>query len=163
MVRELNTFELAERQRLSQDVVAGFVKREHTIEIMRLKIQIILLGVITQTLSMLRQYDEQVEKTPKDVEQSDRLRVNFYYLVEVVIPYTLDMDFLDGVKVTVESTLEMYLTLSRKVTSIESRAVPNYNSEHNVQKMLRWDVETNKYVIEPTLAREYKRAKSSHQ
>ena len=159
MVRELNTFELAERQRLSHDVVAGFVKSEHTIEIVRLKIQIILLGVITQTLSMVQQYDEQVEKTTKDIEQCDRLKTNFYYLSDIIIPHTLEMDFLDGIKLTVESGLEMYLSLSRKVTLMEHRAVPNYNSEHNVQKMLRWDNAANKYMIEPTLAREFKRAK----
>ena len=114
------------------------------------------IGVINQAMTELRRYAGQVE-----TEHCKRLEVNIGYLIEVVIPYALKLDFLDGVKVTFESSIKMYMKLTRKLSAIENRAVPTYNSEPNVQQMLRWDEDAHMYVVEPTRAREFKRRKSS--
>ena len=57
VIRELNTFELAERRRLSCDVIAGFVLAENTKNIVQKKIEMVILSVCIQAKTQLSHHD----------------------------------------------------------------------------------------------------------
>ena len=90
---------------MSHDVTAGLVDPKNSIEIIKLKIEMILLAVMTQTLTMLEHYEEEDEK--KDAYA--RLKLNLGYLTDIVIPYTLKMDLLNGIELNSKKPLN-YIT-----------------------------------------------------
>jgi len=252
VIRELNTFELAERERLSREVLAGFIKVEDPLKIVRMKIEAILFGVIHQGLAEIEHF--QTVRETRTIEQKramirvklvkqflrldvrkrrrtnaedvyvphgiegvlsclaydpkmfpagpkgpqgafwdhmldilgpprshgerthvqrlyvafsdvlfqelfDQVEKNLEYLTEIVIPHVLELSFLDGLELTVESTLAKYLELTRQLTIIENMSVPSYNSEQSVKSLVEWDQTDRKYKIEPNVLREWKRSK----
>ena len=83
-MRELNTFEIAERQRLSVIILGGFITTNPR-EIVEKKVEMILLGVIAQCLNQLSHYDgmrvdneQQLKEKDKIKEEMDMLRKNFF-------------------------------------------------------------------------------------
>jgi len=158
-VRELNTFENAERNRLSKDVQAGLVDPKNSIEIIQIKVEMILLAVMTQTLTMIEGYEAQVEMTDQDIATLSRAKLNFGYLTDIVIPYTLQLSFIDGIELSSAKVLELYYMLSRKVQKLENRVVVAYNSEPEVKNMMHWCNIEQKYTIDATAARLAKKPK----
>ena len=144
---------------MSNDVQAGLVDPKNTIEIIKIKVEMILLAVMTQTLSMIEGYDEQLEKTAEDNVAHARAKLNFGYLTDIAIPYALRMDFIDGIELSAAKSQQMYYTLSTKVQKLENRVVTSYNSEPNVKAMLDWSSVENKFVINATAARLSKKPK----
>ena len=69
VVRELNMFELAERRRLSADVKIGLVRIEDVKAIVAAKVEIVLLGVINQSLVELRHFNEMPTSASKVKEE----------------------------------------------------------------------------------------------
>ena len=70
VIRELNTFELAERRRLSCDVIAGFVLVENTKNIVQKKIELVILAVCIQAKSQLNHHDS-CDQNPIEKEKNN--------------------------------------------------------------------------------------------
>jgi len=144
---------------LSKDVQAGLVDPKNSIEIIQIKVEMILLAVMTQTLTMIEHFEAQVEKTAVDKESLSRAKLNFGYLTDIVIPYTLQLSFIDGVELSSAKVLQLYYMLSRKVQKLENRVVCSYNSEPDVKAMMHWSELEHKYTIDATAARLAKKPK----
>ena len=85
VVRELNMFELAERRRLSADVKIGLVRIEDVNAIVAAKVEIVLLGVINQSLVELRHFNEMPTSASKVKEEPamKSLKTNLEYLINI--------------------------------------------------------------------------------
>ena len=161
MTRELNIFEQAERKRIAFDIMSGFIKKEDIFTILKRKIELILLGVIAQSVTELRHYEGNVENTTAENDAIQRLQLNLDYLIETIIPVTLNMNFLEGVKVNVETITKMYYQIGRNLNKVENRVVPGYNVEFEVDRVARWNDVESKCMIGPKLLREAKRYKTA--
>jgi len=144
---------------LSKDVQAGLVDPKNSIEIIQIKVEMILLAVMTQTLTMIEHFEAKVEKTDEDKDAQARAKLNFGYLTDIVIPYTLQLSFIDGIELSSAKVLQLYYMLSRKVQKLENRVVVGYNSEPDVKGMMHWSELEHKYTIDATAARLSKKPK----
>ena len=154
VVRELNMFELAERRRLSADVKIGLVRIEDVKAIVAAKVEIVLLGVINQSLVELRHFNEMPTSASKVKEEPamKRLKTNLEYLITIVVPFGLELKFLDGVEKTVEGTIARYNELSRTLFHLENYVIPCYNSEKPVMDLVEWDEAVEKYKLQARLS-----------
>jgi hypothetical protein len=135
IIRELNTFELAERRRLSFDVRAGFVIIENCPGILRKKIELIFVAVVIQAKTELRHHDEE-EQNPVEKEknswQMERLRKNLKYFIEIIAPFAVNLKGLPPVEHPVEDHCNRYRELNRELKTLENYCVSPYNNERSV-------------------------------
>ena len=125
ILRELNVFEEAERERLAAAVTAGFVEREKTIEIATLKVKLVLLGLAQQCAAEIEAYekfenDYHLKGWRIDDEKRRsawRLKKNYHYLVSIIEPEHLaHLGFLKGVDpYDPKALFEQYKILGRSI------------------------------------------------
>ena len=151
----MNKFENAERVRISHDVTAGLVDPRSSIQIIQYKMEMIITAVLTQTLTML-EYQETQEQKDKNYA---RLRLNCDYFTDIVIPHSLKLDLLNGLQLTAQNMLDLYLDLSHRVQALENRVIVSYNSEPNIKALITWDEHKQRYHIDATTSRLSKKPK----
>ena len=125
ILRELNVFEDAERERLAAAVTAGFVERENTREIATLKVKLVLLGLAQQCSAEIEDYDKfesnynlkgwRIDDEKK--RSAWRLKKNYHYLIHIVEPEHLaHIGFLKNLNpYNSEELLSEYKTLGRYI------------------------------------------------
>ena len=115
------------------------------------KIQLIILGALTQGLKEIEHYDSLEDGSQKDylTKATMRLKINLKYLVDMVIPVSLKMSgMLKDLNVdSSSSTLSRYLEIAREIMVIEQWVVQPYNAEDNVGDLVEWDVEKGVYKL----------------
>ena len=126
VVRELNMFELAERRRLSADVKIGLVRIEDVKAIVAAKVEIVLLGVINQSLTELRHFSEMPTSASKVKEEPamKRLKTNLEYLINIAVPFGLELEFSDRAEKAVEGAIAKRNELSRASLHLEGYVTP---------------------------------------
>ena len=114
--RELTSFEMAERKRLSYSIKLKLITALQVPKLIESKMHLIILGAMTQSLKEIEHYDKLEDGTEKEYmkKATMRLKINFKYLVEVVIPYSLKMSgMLKGLNVdSSSSTLSRYFEIA---------------------------------------------------
>ena len=114
-------------------------------KLIKSKIQLIILGALTQGLKEIEHYDSLEDGSQKDylTKATMRLKINLMYLVDMVIPVSLKMSgMLKDLNVdSSSSTLSRYLEIAREIMVIEQWVVQPYNAEDNVGDVVEWDVE----------------------
>ena len=152
--RELTSFEIAERKRLSYSIKLNLIAREDVPTLMEYKIQLIILGAMTQSLKEIEQYDGLEEGIEKEYMEKDmmRLKTNMKYLVEIVIPHGLQMSvMLKGLTVdSSSSTWSRYLEIAHDIKVVEQWIVQPFNAEVNVGALVEWDNENFQYKLKST-------------
>ncbi len=91
IIRELNIFELAERRRLSCDVIAGFVLAESTKNIVQKKIEMVILTVCIQAKTELSHHDSGDENPTEMHWQIETLRKNLKYLIDIFVTFSVNL------------------------------------------------------------------------
>lgn len=138
---------------------AGFIKHPPH-EIVQKKIEAILICVICQGKSEIEDLRPRIDTaTEAEKAQVKRTQTNLEYLTEMVIPEVLQLSFLDGVELTVESSTKLYLELTRELTRLENLSVPSYNSERCVDSIVKWCNVERKYVMDANLLRQWRKAR----
>ena len=127
IIRELNTFELAERRRLSCDVNAGFVSVENTKSIVQKKIEMVILTVCIQAKTQLSHHDSG-DQTEKDW-QIEILRKNLRYLIDIIVPFSVNLKNFVSVERSVADDQLRYTELNRELKTLENYVVSPYNNE----------------------------------
>ena len=121
---------------------------------MEYKIQLIILGAMTQSLMKIEHYDGLEDGIEKEYMKKDmmRLKTNMKYLVEIVIPHGLEMSImLKGLTVdSSSSTLSRYLEIAHDIKVVEQWIVQPFNVEDNVGALVEWDNETLQYKLKST-------------
>ena len=147
IVRELNTFEIAERHRLSILILSGFVKIDSPMDIVHKKVEMIILGVIAQSLEELSNYDSmRVESEKAKIEKdTERLRRNYTYFIELILPIVLQVDCIRG-SLNFKTVMDKYFELGRELHKIEQLVVTAYNCELNIDSQVEWDDGLKRYV-----------------
>ena len=149
MVREYNSFELAERRRLSFDVQAGFVQVENCKKIVDKKVELIFVAVVIQCQMELSSYDEP-DQNPVEKKKNEwlitRLRKNLKYLVEIVGPFVLKLK-IDGDVKNIEAMKDRYVVLNRELRGLENYTVSPYNNEKSVMDIVKWDDKLSEYRL----------------
>jgi hypothetical protein len=130
IIRELNTFELAERRRLSCDVKAGFVLVENTKSIVQKKIEMVILTVCIQAKTQLSLHDS-CDQTEKDW-QIEILRKNLKYLIDIIVPFSVNLKNFVSVERSVADDQLRYTELNRELKTLENYVVSTYNNERSV-------------------------------
>ena len=152
--RELTSFEIAERKRLSYSIELNLIAREDVPTLMEYKMQLIILGAMTQSLKEIEHYDGLEDGIEKEYMKKDmmRLKTNMKYLVEIVIPHGLKMSImLKGLTVdSSTSTLSRYLEIAYDIKVVEQWIVHPFNDEDNVGALVEWDNETLQYKLKST-------------
>ena len=94
--RELSRFEMAEGKRLSYSIKLNLIAKEDVPTLIEYKIQLIVLGAMTQSLKEIEHYDKLEDGIEKEYMKKDmmRLKTNMKYLVEIVIPHGLKMSIM---------------------------------------------------------------------
>ena len=69
-----------------------------------------------------------------------------------MVPFGLELKFLDGVEKTVEGTIARYNELSRTLFHLENYVIPCYNSEKPVMDLVEWDDAVEKYKLQARLS-----------
>ena len=120
-------------------------------KLIKSKIQLIILGALTQGLKEIEHYDSLEDGSQKDylTKATMRLKINLKYLVDMVIPVSLKMSgMLKDLNVdSSSSTLSRYLEIAREIMVIEQWVVQPYNAEDNVGDLVEWDVEKGVYKL----------------
>ena len=120
-------------------------------KLIKSKIQLIILGALTQGLKEIEHYDSLEDGSQKDylTKATMRLKINLKYLVDMVIPVSLKMSgMLKDLNVdSSSSTLSRYLEIAREIMVIEQWVVQPYNAEDNVGDLVEWDVEKEVYKL----------------
>ena len=161
--RELSKFEVAERSRLLDGLQIKMIAAENVESIIRNKVEMILLEVLSQSFKELEYYstlsDEGDEHFSKN--QMTRLRTNAKYFVDVIEPHALKLGFLKDVHLTSTNFPDKFLKLAHDCHIKELWVVQPYNAEFNVASLVEWDDESQQYkhkrtappaeVIEPPL------------
>jgi len=121
-LRELGKLEKIERQRLSMGVMAGLVDKANVPTIIKKKLQLTMLGLVTQVLERLEGLDLDFQKehacnveSKKLVDLSNAywaLDVNLKYLLESIEPLALRLNFMDGLSKPYKAckTLEKHMS-----------------------------------------------------
>ena len=150
--RDLVKFEMAERKRLRDSLELHLVVIEDVPTIIKHELHLILIGVITQALSEIEHYDKVEDGKQKANKAFEviRLRTNFKYLVEIVVPRRLKLDILEGQVLTSKAC--MYLQLGFQCNLVEHFVAQHYNAEDNVASMVEWDFELGEYNLKTTLS-----------
>ena len=152
--RELSSFEMAERKRLSYSIKLNLIAKEDVPTLIEYKIQLIVLGAMTLSLKELEHYDKLEDGIEKEYMKKDmmRLKTNMKYLVEIVIPHGLKMSImLKGLTVdSSTSTLSRYLAIADDIKVVEQWIVHPFNDEENVGALVEWDNETLQYKLKST-------------
>ena len=145
--RDLNTFEIAERHRLSILILSGFVKIDSPMDIVHKKVEMIILGVIAQSLEELSNYDSmRVESEKAKIEKdTERLRQNYTYFIELILPIVLHLDCIRG-SLNFKTVMDKYFELGRELHKIEQLVVTPYNCELNIDSQVEWDDGLKRYV-----------------
>jgi hypothetical protein len=134
IIRELNTFELAERRRLSCDVNAGFVSVENTKSIVQKKIEMVILTVCIQAKTQLSHHDSG-DQTEKDW-QIEILRKNLRYLIDIIVPFSVNLKNFVSVERSVADDQLRYTELNRELKTLENYVVSTYNNERSVMDVV---------------------------
>ena len=120
-------------------------------KLIKSKIELIILGALTQGLKEIEHYDSLEDGSQKDylTKETMRLKINLKYLVDMVIPVSLKMSgMLKDLNVdSSSSTLSRYLEIAREIMVIEQWVVQPYNAEDNVGDLVEWDVEKGVYKL----------------
>ena len=150
IVRELNTFEIAERHRLSILILSGFVKIDSPMGIVHKKVEMIILGVIAQSLEELSNYDSmRVESEKAKIEKdTERLRQNYTYFIELILPIVLKIEILHNEPLSFSTVMMKYRELSRTLQKVENLVVPPYNSQPDIDAQGEWNYYLNRYALE---------------
>ena len=127
IIRELNTFELAERRRLSCDVKAGFVLVENTKNIVQKKIEMVIR---IQAKTQLSHHDSG-DQTEKDW-QIEILRKNLRYLIDIIVPFSVNLKNFVSVERSAADDQLRYTELNRELKTLENYVVSTYNNERSV-------------------------------
>lgn len=134
IIRELNTFELAERRRLNCDVNAGFVSVENTKSIVQKKIEMVILTVCIQAKTQLSHHDSG-DQTEKDW-QIEILRKNLRYLIDIIVPFSVNLKNFVSVERSVADDQLRYTELNRELKTLENYVVSTYNNERSVMDVV---------------------------
>ena len=147
-------FELAKCRRLTNGVKSGLVKVENVRKIIIAKVEVITVGVVNQALMELRHYNEMPDSAEKVKEEPamTMLKTNLEYFMNIVVPFGLELKFLDSVEKTVEGTIDKYNELSRSLFHLENYIIPCYNSEKPVMDLVEWDESLQKYKLQARLS-----------
>ena len=149
--RELMSFEMAERKRLSYGIQLKLITALQVPLLMESKMQLIVLGAMTQSLKEIEHYDKLEDGIEKEyiTKATMRLKINLKYLVEIVIPHSLKMSgMLKGLNVdSSSSTLSRYLEIAREIKVIEQWIIQPFNAEDNVGALVEWDLENGVYKL----------------
>ena len=120
-------------------------------KLIKSKIQLIILGALTQGLKEIEHYDSLEDGSQKDylTKETMRLKINLKYLVDMVIPVSLKMSgMLKDLNVdSSSSTLSRYLEIAREIMVIEQWVIQPFNAEDNVGDLVEWDVEKGVYKL----------------
>ena len=120
-------------------------------KLIKSKIQLIILGALTQGLKEIEHYDSLEDGSQKDylTKATMRLKINLKYLVDMVIPVSLKMSgMLKDLNVdSSSSTLSRYLEIAREIMVIEQWVIQPFNAEDNVGDLVEWDVEKGVYKL----------------
>ena len=147
--RELSRFEVAERSRLLDGLLIKMIAAVNVESIIRNKVQMILLEVLSQSFKELEYYktlsDEGDEHFSKN--QMTRLRTNVSYFVDVIEPHALKLGFLKDVQLTSKDLHDKYLKLAHDCHIKEQWVVQPYNAEFNVASLVEWDDELQQYKL----------------
>jgi hypothetical protein len=149
--RELMSFEMAERKRLSYGIQLKLITALQVPLLMESKMQLIVLGAMTQSLKEIEHYDKLEDGIEKEyiTKATMRLKINLKYLVEIVIPHSLKMSgMLKGLNVdSSSSTLSRYLEIAREIKVSEQWIIQPFNAEDNVGALVEWDLENGVYKL----------------
>ena len=142
---------MAERKRLTYSITLNLITAVQVPKLIESKIQLIILGALTQGLKEIEHYDSLEDGSQKDylTKATMRLKINLKYLVDMVIPVSLKMSgMLKDLNVdSSSSTLSRYLEIAREIMVIEQWVVQPYNAEDNVGDLVEWDVEKGVYKL----------------
>ena len=133
VIRELNTLELAERRRLSCDAMGGFVLLKDTKNIVQKKIEMVILTVCIQAKTELSHHDE--NQTEKDW-QIEILRKNLRYLIDIIVPFSVNLKNFVSVERSVADDQLRYTELNRELKTLENYVVSTYNNERSVMDVV---------------------------
>ena len=148
-MRELNTFEIAERQRLSIIIAGGFILTHPGIEIVEKKVEMILLGTIAQSLRQLSDYEWLPSSKKQNIhEATERLRTNYMYFVELILPIVLKIEILHNEPLSFSTVMIKYRELGRRLQKVENLVVPPYNSQPDIDARVEWNYHLNRYALE---------------
>lgn len=136
IIRELNTFELAERRRLSCDVKAGFVLVENTKNIVQKKIEMVILTVCIQAKTQLSHHDSCHENPTEKDWQIEILRKNLKYLIDIIVPFSVNLKNFVSVERSVADDQLRYTELNRELKTLENYVVSPYNNERAVMDVV---------------------------
>jgi hypothetical protein len=142
---------MAERKRLTYSITLNLITAVQVPKLIKSKIELIILGALTQGLKEIEHYDSLEDGSQKDylTKATMRLKINLKYLVDMVIPVSLKMSgMLKDLNVdSSSSTLSRYLEIAREIMVIEQWVVQPYNAEDNVGDLVEWDVEKGVYKL----------------
>ena len=149
--RELTSFEMAERKRLTYGIKLKLITAPQVPKLIEFKIHLIILGAMTQSLKEIEHYDKLEDGIEKEyiTKATMRLKINLKYLVEIVIPHSLKMSgMLKGLNVdSSSSTLSRYLEIAREIKVIEQWIIQPFNADDNVGALVEWDLENGVYKL----------------
>ena len=149
IVRELNTFEIAERHRLSIIIAGGFILTHPAIEIVEKKVEMILLGTIAQSLRQLSDYEWLPSSKRQNIEKdTERLRTTYMYFVEIFIPMVLKIEIVHNEPLSFSTVMMKYRELGRTLQKVEKLVVPPYNSQPDIDAKVEWNYHLNRYALE---------------
>ena len=129
VIRELNTFELAGRRRLSCDVIAGFVQK---------KIELVILAVCIQAKSQLNHHDscdQNPTEKDKNTWQIERLRKTLKYFIDIIVPFSVNLKNFVSVEQSLAHHSLRYTELNRELKTLENYVVSSYNNERAVMDL----------------------------
>ena len=150
--RELVKFEVAERARLRASLGMSLIDVADIATILKKKVHMIIIGVLTQSFKELEHYDQMPDGEDKDyfnIEMT-RMRKNTKYLVDIVVPYGLQLSLLKNLPLTSKAFMTRYLELAHDCQLMENYVVQPYNAEFNVASLVEWDDESQQYKLKRT-------------
>ena len=142
---------MAERKRLTYSITLNLITAVQVPKLIKSKIELIILGALTQGLKEIEHYDSLEDGSQKDylTKATMRLKINLKYLVEIVIPHGLKMSgMLKGLNVdSSSSTLSRYFEIAHDIKVIEKWIIQPFNAEDNVGALVEWDLENGVYKL----------------
>ena len=130
-------------------IAGGFILTHPAIEIVEKKVEMILLGTIAQSLRQLSDYEWlPSSKKQKLHEATERLRTNYMYFVELILPIVLKIEILHNEPLSFSNVMMKYRELGRRLQKVEKLVVPPYNSQPDIDASVEWNYHLNKYVLQ---------------
>ena len=154
--RELSKLEKIERQRLSLEVMGGFVEQKNVLLIVKDKLRLVVIGAAQHCTHYIEHLIEtkikKGELSKKDEEAKYNLEHNLRYFSEIILKHQIKgickpLSDIEGNLLSSQDLFVKYSAIALRVSKLENKVVNDYGCVAPIEDYLEWNWEKEHFEV----------------